>query len=261
MNETNIKYSLNLKFTKLEAPEVGFWAKTFQMAGHNECQQPPKMPSPNNKLGESYVAGVQENGKHVPLLCTDAEEHEHLTNHYNKQLNAKILDTFKDILSNVNIDSIQERYPKISVYNKIIVQYMNETNIKYSLNLKFTTLEAPEVGFWAKTFQVADHNDDQQPPKEQQSEPPKPQPHQPLQQQMQQNTQQMAQQTALLMSELPIAEQGGANQMISMAAQQSHSTPVMLPIIQEQNGQYMHHVGQCQHSVGYAGAPGLCPHR
>ena len=37
-------------------------------------------PSPNNDLGESYVAEVQQSGKHVPLICTDVEEHEHLTN-------------------------------------------------------------------------------------------------------------------------------------------------------------------------------------
>ena len=46
----------------------------------------------------------------------------------------------------MNIDSIQETYPKISVYNKIIMQYVEETNIKYGLNLKFTKLEASEVG-------------------------------------------------------------------------------------------------------------------
>ena len=39
MEETNIKYSLNLKFTKLKALEADLWAKTFQVAGHNEDQQ------------------------------------------------------------------------------------------------------------------------------------------------------------------------------------------------------------------------------
>ena len=62
------------------------------------------------------------------------------------------------------------------------------------------------VGLWAKTFQVAGHDEDQQLTKEQQSEPPKPQPYQPHQQQVQQITQQPAQQTALLTSELQIAE-------------------------------------------------------
>ena len=42
----------------------------------------------------------------------------------------KILDTFKDLYSNVNINNIQETYPNISVYNKIITQYVEETNIK-----------------------------------------------------------------------------------------------------------------------------------
>ena len=129
-------------------------------------EEPLEEPSPNNMLRESYVAEVQQNGKHIPLPCTDGEEHEHLTNHFNEQLNMKILDTFKDLFSNVNINSIQTKYPKVSVYNKIITQYMKETNIKYGLNLKFTKLEAPEVGLWAKTFQVAGHDEEQQRPKE-----------------------------------------------------------------------------------------------
>ena len=62
-------------------------------------EEPLEEPSQNNKLGESYVAEVQQNSKHDPLLCTNVEEHEHLTNHFNEQLNAKILDTFKDFLA------------------------------------------------------------------------------------------------------------------------------------------------------------------
>ena len=60
-------------------------------------EEPMEDPSPNNHLGESYVAEVQWNGKYVPLLCTDMEEYKHLTNLFNKQLNMKILDTFKDL--------------------------------------------------------------------------------------------------------------------------------------------------------------------
>ena len=108
---------------------------------------------------------------------------------------------------------------------------MEETNTKYNLNLKFTKLEAPEVGLWPKTFQVAGHNEDQQLPKEQQSEPPIPQPHK---QQVQQITQQPAQQMALLMSELQIAKQQvEINQMTGMATQWPCSTPVMSPVMQE----------------------------
>ena len=118
----------------------------------------------------------------------------------------KIFDTFKDLFSNTNVDGIQETYTKISVYNRIIVQYMEETNIKYGFSFKFTKLEAPEIGLWAKTSQVASHNKDQQLPKEQQLEPPIPQAHQTHQQQVQQITQQLAQQMALLMSGPQMAE-------------------------------------------------------
>ena len=39
-----------------------------------------------------------------------------------------LYDTFTDPFSNINIDSIQETYPKISVYNRVIAHYMEETN-------------------------------------------------------------------------------------------------------------------------------------
>ena len=85
---------------------------------------------------------------------------------FNEKLNAKIFDTFTELFNNINVDGIQETYPKINVYNKVIMQYMKETNMKYGLNLKFTKLEALEVGLWAKTFQVAGHEEGQQLPNE-----------------------------------------------------------------------------------------------
>ena len=36
-----MKYRLNSKFTKLESLDVGLWAKTFQVAGHEEGPQLP----------------------------------------------------------------------------------------------------------------------------------------------------------------------------------------------------------------------------
>ena len=99
--------------------------------------------SNNNQLGESYVADVQHSGSKAPFHCTDVMTCEHLKNHFNKCLNDKINNTFKDLFSNINIDSIQETYPNISIYNSIIVQ--------------FVVLEASEVGLWAKTFQIAGH--------------------------------------------------------------------------------------------------------
>ena len=71
-------------------------------------EETTKEPSPHNNLEESYVAEVQRIGKHIPSVSTDVEEHEHITNHFNKKLNEKVFDTFTGLFSNRNIDSIQE---------------------------------------------------------------------------------------------------------------------------------------------------------
>ena len=138
-------------------------------------EEPVQESSTNNQLGESYVADIQHKGKHVLFHCADMDECKHLTNRFNECLSNKVYNMFKDLFSNINLDGIQETYPKISMYNKIIVQFVEETNLKYSSDLKFPNLEAQEVGLWAKTFQLAGHNEDQQLPKQlapwQQSEP------------------------------------------------------------------------------------------
>ena len=93
----------------------------------------------------------------------------------------KYIICFKDLFSSITIDSIQETYPKISIYNNIIVQLVEETNLKYGLDLKFTILEAAEVGLWARTFQVVDYHKDNQVSRQQMPsqhlEPPQQPPH------------------------------------------------------------------------------------
>ena len=42
-----------------------------------------------------------------------------------------------------NLDSIQDTYPEINVYHRVIMQYVDETNMKYGLNLTFTRLACP----------------------------------------------------------------------------------------------------------------------
>ena len=134
----------------------------------------------------------------------------------------KIFDMFTELFKNVNIDSIQETYPKINVYNKVIMQYIKETNTKYGFNLKFTKLEALEVGLWARTFQVAGNEQGPQLPDKQWSEPLK--------------TQQ-PQHTSILINELPITEKWiEAGQKTSVAAQWSCSMVVVLLIIGDRNG-------------------------
>ena len=189
-------------------------------------EEPLEESSTTNQLGESYVVDIQHNGKHIPFHCTDAEECKHLTYHFIECLSNKVYNTFKDLLRNRNLDSIQETYPKISIHSKIIVQFVEETNFKYGLDLKFTKLEAPEVGLLAKTFQ------DQQLPKQLvpplQSEP---------LQQPNQHMQQQAHQMALLTDKLPLTKQQMKTDWLTSVAAQwsnhSHSTPVLLPVAQE----------------------------
>ena len=139
---------------------------------------------------------------------------------------------------------------------------MEEKNIKYGLSLKFTKLEAPEVGLWQKTFQVMAHNGHQ--PATQwttvrTTETPATT-YQPPQQHVQHDTQQLAQQVALLTSKLPVIEQWvGTNQMTNMATQWPCSMPIILPIAEEQSRQYMHQVGQCQHGIEYEDVLRICP--
>ena len=128
------------------------------------------------------MADIQHNSNHGPFHCTNVMACEHLTNNFNKCLSNKVYNTFKDLFSNINIDSVQETCPKISIYNNIIAQFVKETNLKYSLDIKFTKLEAPDVGLFVKTFQLVGHSEDQQvsrqPAPLQHLEPPQQPPHQ-----------------------------------------------------------------------------------
>ena len=50
---------------------------------------------------------------------------------------------FTDLFSNMNTDSIQETYPKISVHNKVIRQNVDRTNIKYGLISEIYQIRSP----------------------------------------------------------------------------------------------------------------------
>ena len=65
---------------------------------------------------------------------------------------------------------------------------------------------------------------------------------------------------ALLTNKPTLPEQHvETDQLTSVATQWFHSTPVLLPVAQEQNRQFMHQTGECQHDVGYMGTLEFCP--
>ena len=71
---------------------------------------------------------------------------------------------FWKLFSNVNVDSIKEVLPKISVYNDMIARYVEVINLQYYITLCHTHLKVSELGHWAKTFQVATYCNDQPEP-------------------------------------------------------------------------------------------------
>ena len=65
---------------------------------------------------------------------------------------------FKELFGHINIDSMKETLPKVSIYNDTIARFVEEINSKYGMALMFTHLEPCEVGPWAEMFQVAKGN-------------------------------------------------------------------------------------------------------
>ena len=122
-------------------------------------EEPVEESSTNDQLGESYVADVQHYSRYILFHWTNAEACKDLTNHFNQHWSDKVYNTFKDLFNNIYVDSIQETYPQIGVYNKKIVSFLEETNLKYGLDLKYAKLNASEVGLWAKAFQAEGHSE------------------------------------------------------------------------------------------------------
>ena len=118
------------------------------------------LPSVDNKLGGSYIMEAQ-NIQVENISCdtstskSDAVTQEYIRNHFNKWLNDTVYSTFKELFEGINIDSMKEALPKVSIYNNVSSKFVDEINSKYGMALTLTTLEPCEVGHWAKTFQVA----------------------------------------------------------------------------------------------------------
>ena len=135
------------------------------------AEVPVQLPMVNSQLGGSYITNMQvhNDGSNVSICSLDSESHENLKSHFNERLNDKVYNTFKELFSNVNVDSIKEVLPKIRAYTDTIARYVEDINLKYGVTLSYMHLEVSEIGHWAKTFQVATHsNDPQQPPQPQQ---------------------------------------------------------------------------------------------
>ena len=62
--------------------------------------------------------------------------------------------TFKENVSNINVDSLSVTLPKVHAFIQEIAKFVQEVNIKYCILLNYTVLEVSEVPHWAETFLV-----------------------------------------------------------------------------------------------------------
>ena len=61
---------------------------------------------------------------------------------------------FKELFSNVNINSVHKILAKINQYNKEIAKFVEDINIKFGILLNYTQLEVSEIKHWEETFQL-----------------------------------------------------------------------------------------------------------
>ena len=82
--------------------------------------QPPMV---ENQLGGSYINNMQVHDScNVSVCSSDSDVQENLKSHFNNRLSNKIYTIFRELFSNVNIDSVQEVLPKIM---SIIGKYLS----------------------------------------------------------------------------------------------------------------------------------------
>ena len=75
------------------------------------AMQPPMVDS---QLGGSYITNmhIHNDGSNVSICSLDSEAHENLKGHFNEWLNDKVFSMYKELFSNVNVDSIKDVFPK-----------------------------------------------------------------------------------------------------------------------------------------------------
>ena len=92
---------------------------------------------------ESQVTQVENVTCNISISNSDAVTQEYLKNHFNEQLNNKVYSTCQELFEGMNIDSMKEALPKVSIYNNIIAKFIGEINSKYGMAVMFTTYRTP----------------------------------------------------------------------------------------------------------------------
>ena len=116
-----------------------------------------------SQLGGSYINNPQVHyaSSNISMCSSDLNTQENLKSHFNDRLSDKIYTTFKELFSNVNINSVCQLLPKINENNNERVKFLEDISIKYGISLNYTHLEVSEIHHWAETFQVATNKSSQ----------------------------------------------------------------------------------------------------
>ena len=77
---------------------------------------------------EPQVTQIENVSCNNSISSSDWITQEYLKNHFNKWLNDKVYNTFKELFEGINIDSMKEVLPKVSIYNSIIANFVDEIN-------------------------------------------------------------------------------------------------------------------------------------
>ena len=95
----------------------------------------PLQPSVDNQLGGSYITEtqVQNDICHISVCSLDLEVHKYLKDHFNECLKDKVYTTFRELFGSINVDSMKEALPKVSIYNHTIVKFVEETRSTYGM--------------------------------------------------------------------------------------------------------------------------------
>ena len=93
---------------------------------------PVKPPIAESQLVGPYINNPQvHDSSNISVCSSDADTQENLKSHFNDRLSDKIYTTFRELFSNVNIDSVWEILPKINEYNREIATFVEDVNAKY----------------------------------------------------------------------------------------------------------------------------------
>ena len=116
---------------------------------------PVKPPMAESQLGGSYIKNTQvHDGSNICMCSSDSDGQENLKSHLTNRLSNKIYNTFRELFSNINIDSVWEILPKINKYNREIARFIKNINAKCGIALNYTKLEISEIKHWAETFHI-----------------------------------------------------------------------------------------------------------